>query len=103
MWHELSEIIGDSLSTLHMDGEGQKDETPLRSLGPCRTQPLLGGGSYPAILPHLSPLACQGTAGLPLNKSRDLRRLGPISAKLSLAAKCPAGQQLRPVWQDILG
>lgn len=51
--------------------------------------------------PQLSSLACQGTAELPLNEKHDSHWLDPINTKLSGAAKCPASQQLRPVWQDI--
>lgn len=89
VWRELSEITVYGLLTLQMDEDPNGSGHLLRSLGLGGTQPLCGGFSscHPS---HLSPLACQRTAGPPFNESPDLCRLGPISTKLFRAAKCPA-------------
>lgn len=99
VWHEPPEITGCSLLSLQMDREGQSDlHNYIRSLDPGGTQSFSG-----RLFPFPTSCPFQRMAGLPLNERHDLCRLGPISVKLSWAAKCPAGQQLRPVWQDIFG
>lgn len=103
VWRELSEITVYDLLTLQMDEDPKWFRTLAKVTGTWWDSTPFCGGFSSCHPSHLSPLACQRTAGLPFNESPDLRRLGPISAKLFRAAKCPAGQQLRPVWQDILG
>ena len=103
VWRELSEITLYGLLTLQMGKDPKWFGTLAKVTGTWWDSTPFCWGFSPCHPSHHSPLACQRTAGLPLNESPDLCRLGPISAKLSQAAKCPAGQQLRPVWQDILG
>lgn len=46
--------------------------------------------------PTSHPSPARGRLDFFLTRAMILCRLGPVSAKLSPAAKCPAGQQLRP-------